>query len=273
MLLLDKSMPTPIGDILFKIFSFQFSQNNLFSECENGNPLVATFHDEPSIDAATTPIRQQTKIELPAAKVNPLAKNRKKSDFATPPSIALKLNYVNESSSSSKEEEVADDDDDEIDVPCVAPINHSPPSREDFDTWIADDTSQRRSPEGGEDMSASTSTVGFNSGGGIHSVVPSSDHTDELSGDEKVCIVDDYYYYYKKNAHIDIFLVQVVEKKPHKSKKSKKDKSNKESKEDRDKRREEKKKKRRSKEHDLEEFLNGTPSGPIDAADDAYEAI
>lgn len=113
---------------------------------------MASFHDEPNTSDVNSPTKSQQHTEVPA-KVNPLAKHKSKKsndDYQLPRSnyfgTAPPLTAVHRKSSVSS---------DEIDVPSVMTGKIdvvSCSSADKFDSWITD-TNQRRSPEGGEDLS------------------------------------------------------------------------------------------------------------------------
>lgn len=207
---------------------------------ETGNPLVAKYHEEPGEDdfqimtAVTSSNAQTTTTTLPT-KVNPLARGKHKSSSGgSTTQVVLSLETRRASLSS-----------DDIEMPVVLKTQQSTVgdssssnglSNEEFDSWLSD-SNQRRSPDGIEDISS----------------LPSTDKTIPFSHD---AVKDD-----QSRTSPDDGPTPAKEKK-HKStkKKSKKDK------EDRT-----KKKSRRSKEQsELEHFLTGTKTDPID---DAYEAL
>lgn len=97
-----------------------------------GNPLVARFHDD---QAEEEEPKIATQVSVPVVKINPLAKASK---VATGPTFERTDPGAQHSDSST---EVAVEVDVEADVKDVDM---------DFDSWI-NDTTRRRSPEGGED--------------------------------------------------------------------------------------------------------------------------
>lgn len=124
------------------------------SDEEAGNPMVARFHDEPSeLDSSSPKHLPKSSIHSPGSttaqpKVNPLAKTRSKSaaQLQTDPVTSMRLDYFVERKSSLSS--------DDIEVPTVLDTNVEPV--DNFDSWLSSDemTSRRRSPEGGEDVSA-----------------------------------------------------------------------------------------------------------------------
>lgn len=201
---------------------------------ENGNPLVARFHDEPADDfVAQHKASNQEKHQQKQLKTNPLSKSKNKSaDFSG----------ISEGSLSNRKSSVSSDD---IEIPTVMKIPNSADnssgtgcgSNEEFDSWLSD-TNQRRSPEGGEDITS----------------LPSADKTSIVSiGSNETDVLDS-------------FTSSALKEKKHKSKK-KKEKKEKSEREDG-----KKKKKRRSRECDAGEFLNGS-SHEVIQENGVYEAI
>lgn len=200
------------------------------SDNENGNPLVAKFHEDPSDDVIIPKLNDNqsanTQPIQTVPKVNPLAKNKIKiNDFANISTIIT-----------ARKTSISSDD---IEMPVISKTNDNYgtdiASNEEFDSWLSD-PNQRRSPEGGEDVTT------------IHSADRTSIGSDnQKDSDDK------------------------VKEKKHKSKK-KKSKNHKHDKEGKDR---DKKKSRRSKEIDSDEFLNGNgPTiNEILITDGTYEAI
>lgn len=199
--------------------------------------MVAQFHDEPIFNDTPPPpsssIIPITPISIAPQKTNPLAKNKSKNNMKNliDNRDTLKIDYF---ADGHRQSSLSSDD---IDVPIVN-LKTIDTGSDEFDCWLSD-TNQRRSPEGGEDLTS-----------------PPSINREPIQKSAAVTI--------ETLTTNDDALV-LVEKK-HKSKK-KKDKK------DRDERSKEKKKKRKSKENDLEAFLNGTSSGNVVVDDSAYEAI
>lgn len=136
----------------------------MLSDYENGNPLVANFHEEPGADQSFSHTKEQSLVQQ--VKVNPLAKN--KSKFSTENTVQnVKMNLFGERQSSISS--------DEIDVPTVMKIADSAGSNDEFDSWMNGTTDRRRSPEGGEDNT-------------ISSVGP--EPMDKLMDEEKVNFLD-----------------------------------------------------------------------------------
>lgn len=122
------------------IFFLRFASDN-----ENGNPLVTNFHEEPGAEQPFPSTRQQLLVH--PVKVNPLAKN--KSKLSTQESVqTIKMNLFGERQSSISS--------DEIDVPTVMKITDSAGSNDEFDSWMNGTVDRRRSPEGGEDNTISS---------------------------------------------------------------------------------------------------------------------
>lgn len=122
-----------------------FLSFNISSDNENGNPLVANFHEEP--DQSFSHVKEQSLVQQ--VKVNPLAKNKAKLS-AQESTQNIKMNLFGERQSSISS--------DEIDVPTVMKIADSAGSNDEFDSWMNGTVERRRvDPEGGED-NASLST-------------------------------------------------------------------------------------------------------------------
>lgn len=115
---------------------------------------MTSFHDEPTTSDFGSPTKQRQHTEAPV-KVNPLAKHKSKKSTDDYP--LQKLNYFGasdnvahrKSSVSSDEINVRSVMNDMVDVAT----NASSSSADKFDSWVSD-TNQRRSPEGGEDLSS-----------------------------------------------------------------------------------------------------------------------
>lgn len=112
---------------------------------------MASFHDEPNTSDVNSPSKSQQHPEVPA-KVNPLAKHKSKKsidDYQVPRS-----NYLGKPQSLTSAHRKSSVSSDEIDVPSgmIDAADVSCSSADKFDNWISD-TNQRRSPEGGEDLS------------------------------------------------------------------------------------------------------------------------
>lgn len=213
---------------------------------ENGNPLVAKYHDEPGEDDLPMPIsstinftpsnaQSTTMTTLPSQKVNPLARGKHKSIVGS-----VMLSTENRRTSLSS---------DDIDMPVVMKTvqqsfvgdsnSSAGLSNDEFDCWLSD-TNLRHSPEGGEDTAS----------------LPSNDKNIAFSHDTVKI----------ENSHNspDDYSTSTKEKKPKSSKKkSKKDKDEKV-----------KRKSRRSKHPtELEDFLTGNKTIINEPIDDAYEAL
>ncbi|KAJ6646773.1 Rab-like protein 6 [Pseudolycoriella hygida] len=115
------------------------------SDNENGNPLVANFHEEPGAEHQYVNVREQSTVQQ--VKVNPLAKNKSKLS-AEESTQNIKVNLFSERQSSISS--------DEIDVPTVMKIADSAGSNDEFDSWMSGSVDRRRSPEGGEDITVSS---------------------------------------------------------------------------------------------------------------------
>lgn len=153
----------PDGGMLDKGFlddvpSGRDGQNNDYMDSESdgevgGNPLVARFQEDQfnvDVDSPKRPAPQES-----VQKINPLAKNKSKSQTD---GYGHHSNYFNDPSPLNERKSSMSSD--EIDVPPVMPTDvDTPPiaagdgfSMDQLDSWITD-TNQRRSPEGGEDLS------------------------------------------------------------------------------------------------------------------------
>lgn len=111
---------------------------------------MASFHDEPT-SVLNSPTKSLQHTDVPA-KVNPLAKHKSKKsidDYQMP-----RLNYFGTTESLTAVNRKSSVSSDEIDVPSrmTGTIDVVDVSSDKFDSWISD-TNQRRSPEGGEDLS------------------------------------------------------------------------------------------------------------------------
>lgn len=107
--------------------------------------MVANFHEEPGAEPSFPNAREQSLVH--PVKVNPLAKN--KSKLLTQESVqSIKMNLFGERQSSISS--------DEIDVPTVMKIADSAGSNDEFDSWMNGTADRRRSPEGGEDNTISS---------------------------------------------------------------------------------------------------------------------
>lgn len=209
---------------------------------ETGNPLVAKYHEEPGEDdllpipstVTSSDAQIPTTTTLPT-KVNPLARGKHKSSGGNT-QVILSMETRRTSLSS-----------DEIEMPVVMKTKQSTVgdsssssnglSNEEFDSWLSD-SNQRRSPDGIEDITS----------------LPSNDKTIAFCAN---AVKDDN----SRNSPDEGSSTSMKVKK-HKSskKKSKRDKDEKV-----------KKKSRRSKQQtELEDFLTGAKTDPID---DAYEAL
>lgn len=122
---------------------FHFLCRDSISDNENGNPLVANFHEEPSVEQSLSHVKELPPVDQ--VKVNPLAKNKSKSTQESAQNIKMNLFGERQSSISS----------DEIDVPAVMKVADSAGSNDEFDSWMNGTADRRRSPDGVEDNSSS----------------------------------------------------------------------------------------------------------------------
>lgn len=205
------------------------------SDNENGNPLVASYHEDPGDDLPTPTLSVENAQKTIAPKVNPLSKGKNKSS-AAPLNLSLAPRRVSVSS-------------DDIEIAASMKASGSIGdgqssggiSNEELDSWLLD-TNQRRSPEGGEDVAS----------------LPSIDKSTSNDRNEQI----------EPNSHDDEASASTEKKeKRHKSKKkSKKDRHDKDEKS--------KKKKSRSKQSELEDFLTGnSSSSKSNVASETYEAF
>ncbi|XP_012056539.1 PREDICTED: rab-like protein 6 [Atta cephalotes] len=234
------------------------------SDMETGNPLVAGYEDDlSSIEEVASP------IQLKLAE-NPLSKQKHKLETLSGPEINIEQpKQVTKSNSVSSIEQ-------ELQISNEYESNEQSDINSDaFDSWLRRDSKWRQSPEGGEDVS-STSTRKDRlelSDKSLDVSMTSSNVHLELLDDTSVRHVS-------SNASSPV----MKEKKKHKEKGDEKEKRKKKKSKDKDKDREktektEKKKKRsshRSKDEnrerdELEEFLNGSVTRI--GVDVAYEAI
>lgn len=107
--------------------------------------MVANFHEEPGPEQSFSYTKEQSLVHQ--VKVNPLAKSKSKS--STQESVQnMKMNLFGERQSSISS--------DEIDVPTVMKVADSAGSNDEFDSWMNGEVDRRRSPEGGEDNTISS---------------------------------------------------------------------------------------------------------------------
>lgn len=190
------------------------------SDGETSNPLVAKFGDDDA-DEDHSAASMLNEIATSKPKVNPLASMKAPivpTTFLETPAIEVSFNR--QCSLSSEEIESVTAKDDEL----------AASDKDDLSNWLS---SERRSPEGGEDNVS----------------VPSIHRQDSKILDQDL------------ESSPELMDGGDGEKKRHKKKKEKKEKREKD----------EKKRKKKKKRDDLEEFLNG--SGQPDQVDGAYEAI
>ncbi|XP_077274017.1 rab-like protein 6 [Temnothorax americanus] len=234
------------------------------SDVETGNPLVAGYEDDlSSIEEVVSPVQ-------PKLAENPLSKQKHKLEPLSGPEINIEkpIQVTKRDSVSSIEQELR------ISNEYEQPNEQSDINSDAFDNWLRRDSKWRQSPEGGEDVS-STSTRKDRlelSDKSLDVSVTSSNVHLELLDDTSMRQVS-------SNASSPV----MKEKKKHKEKGDEKEKRKKKKSKDKDKDKEkmektEKKKKRsshRTKEDrerdELEEFLNGSVTRI--GVDVAYEAI
>ncbi|XP_012525621.1 rab-like protein 6 [Monomorium pharaonis] len=232
------------------------------SDMETGNPLVAGYEDDlSSIEEVISPVQ-------PKLTENPLSKQKHKSEPLADPEINIEKpkQVAKRDSVSSIEQELRNSNEYESN-------EQSDINSDAFDSWLRRDSKWRQSPEGGEDVS-STSTRKDRlelSDKSLDVSVTSSNVHLELLDDPSMRHVN-------SNASSPV----MKEKKKHKEKGDEKEKRKKKKSKDKDKdktEKTEKKKKRsshRSKDEnrerdELEEFLNGSVTRI--GVDVAYEAI
>lgn len=233
------------------------------SDMETGNPLVAGYEDDlSSIEEVVSPVQ-------PKLAENPLSKKHKLEPLSGP-----EIN-IEKPKQDSKRDSVSSIEQ-ELRISNEYESNEQPDISSDaFDSWLRRDSKWRQSPEGGEDVS-STSTRKDRlelSDKSLDVSVTSSNVHLELLDDTSTRHVS-------SNASSPV----MKEKKKHKDKGDEKEKRKKKKSKDKDKDKEktektEKKKKRsshRSKDEnrerdELEEFLNGSVTRI--GVDVAYEAI
>lgn len=226
------------------------------SEEDTGNPLVSEFQDDFEPDDVTQfkPIPSHSESRYNMALKRPVDGDEGEADKTQPDEYDMKQTI------------------DEFDSTINSEISEI--TSEAFDTWMSSDTKWRRSPEGGEDVSATSQTLDY-SGSTVYddstSVTSSNVHMELLSAKHhtstNISVHDsDGEQVSASNNSLKEKKKEKTEKK-HKTKKSKdKDKASKT----------DKKQKKRSREEsashrdELEEFLNGSVSP---TADSAYEAI
>lgn len=193
------------------------------SDGETSNPLVAKFGDDDA-DEDNSAASVLNEIIASKPKVNPLASGKSMKTPLVPTTFletpAIEVSFNRQCSLSSEEIESVTAKDDEL----------TASDKDDLNNWLS---SERRSPEGGEDNVS----------------VPSIHRQDTKILDQDL------------ESSPELIDGGDGEKKRHKKKKEKKEKREKD----------EKKRKKKKKRDDLEEFLNG--SGQPDQVDGAYEAI
>lgn len=237
---------------------------------DNGNPLVAKFHEDPFDDFVAKGHGSQTAATANAQKsepkVNPLAKNKSKSSAMVPDlSVILTPTSKRRSSNSS----------DDIEIPHIlktkATDSHASDgqSNEEFD-WLSD-SNQRHSPDGGEDEASLPS---------IDKTVRSSTalHTlsigNETKSMERLQVNDDG----GGSSSADRGGEAEAKEKSKKKKKDKKEKKEKKEKKHGSNGDKEKKRSSKSKKSTVEDLLSENKEQPshsdrFDAEDDQYEAL
>lgn len=227
------------------------------SEDDTGNPLVSEFQDDfdPDDSAQFKAVPSHSESRYNVSLKRPAGGDDGEADKSQPDEYDMKQTI------------------DEFDSTINSEISEI--TSEAFDTWMGSDTKWRRSPEGGEDVSATSQTLDY-SGSTVYddstSVTSSNVHMELLSAKHHTSANisgnnSDSEQASTGNNSLKMEKKKEKVEKKHKTKKSKdKDKTNKN----------DKKQKKRSREEsashrdELEEFLNGSISP---TADSAYEAI
>lgn len=216
-----------------------------------GNPLVSELQEDFEPDEITSH----------SSKPNIVQKNR----------IKLDVPQRRPASDGSSEEKPDDTDmkqtNDEFDSTINSEISEL--TSEAFDTWMGADSKWRRSPEGGEDVSVLSQTFDYSA------ATVYDDTTSVTSSNVPMELLSSKHSQGSIN-NSDNEEGRVANKKEKKKEKGDKKGKHKKDKEKKESGKREKKQKRRSHDEtsshrdELEEFLNGSVSPPIDAA---YEAI
>uniref|UniRef100_V5I937 Rab-like protein 6 n=1 Tax=Anoplophora glabripennis TaxID=217634 RepID=V5I937_ANOGL len=234
------------------------------SDTDTGNPLVSELQEdcEPDEISFSKPVKFAKKPE---------------SNLNAP----LRIVRSDESSELEIEKTVPEDYDmkqtnDEFDSTINSEISEL--TSDAYDAWIGADTKWRRSPEGGEDNSVVSQTLDYSNSTANDdstSVTSSNVHMELLMSKQSSnngSVVSD-----SDGTHTSSSVKKEKKKKDKdKTEKKSKKKSSKDKDRHKDSSKSERKHKRRSREEtsshrdELEEFLNGPTSSPIDAA---YEAI
>lgn len=235
---------------------------------DNGNPLVAKFHEDPFDDFVAKVHSEQTAATANAQKsepkINPLAKNKSKSSPMVPDlSVILTPTSKRRSSNSS----------DDIEIPHILKTKASDASdgQSEFD-WLSD-SNQRHSPDGGEDEASlpSIDKTVRNSATTLHTLSIGN----ETKSIERLQLTDDGSA--DRSGEGD-FQVETKEKSKKKKKDKKEKKEKKEKKHGSSSGDKEKKRSSKSKKSTVEDLLSENKEQPshsdrYDAEDDQYEAL
>ncbi|XP_050296885.1 rab-like protein 6 [Anthonomus grandis grandis] len=237
------------------------------SDTDTGNPLVSELQED--FDPDDVPVSRPMKV---VKKIDPFCH------------VPVRAGKSDGSSEMDVEKTIPEDYDmkhtnDEFDSTINSEISEL--TSDVYDGWVAPDTKWRRSPEGGEDTSM-VSQVYDNSANNSAiyddsvSVTSSNVHMELLTSRKSPSSGNNSNESESEGTHVSN---SARKEKKHREKGEKKDKQKKKKSKtkpkDEDKEKSEKKKKRKSRTEssprdELEEFLNGSSSPPVDAA---YEAI
>ncbi|KAJ8949572.1 hypothetical protein NQ318_016203 [Aromia moschata] len=234
------------------------------SDTDTGNPLVSELQED---------------CEPEDAFSKPPKFNKKSEPVGNAP---LRIVRSDESSEIEIEKTVPEDYDmkqtnDEFDSTINSEISEL--TSDAYDAWMGTDTKWRRSPEGGEDNSVVSQTLDYSNSTAYDdstSVTSSNVHMELLTSKQSHSSNNGSIRSDSEETHTS----SSIKKEKKKREKDKTEKKHKKKSKDKEKHKEssksEKRHKRRSREEtsshrdELEEFLNGPASSPIDAA---YEAI
>ncbi|ENN73795.1 rab-like protein 6 [Dendroctonus ponderosae] len=236
-----------LDDVQFQGASRVIEHEETDSDTDTGNPLVSELQEDfdPEEPAASKPIKVAKKLEVFCAVKAPKSDGSSELEVEKTIPEDYDMKHTNDEFDSTINSEISE---------LTSDV---------YDGWSAPDSKWRRSPEGGED----TSMVSQNMDNDSISVTSSNVHMELLTSRKTPSSGNASVLSESEDTHTS----SSVKDKKHKEKTDKKHKKKKD-----ERPKGEKKHRRRSKAEavsrrdELEEFLNGTSSPPIDTA---YEAI
>ncbi|XP_044263136.1 rab-like protein 6 [Tribolium madens] len=242
--------------------SGKVEENDTDSDTDTGNPLVSELQEDFDPDDLNSSSKKIGKSELKAP-------------------VALRIVRSDESSEIEVDKTAPEDYDmkqtnDEFDSTINSEISEL--TSDAYDGWMGSDTKWRRSPDGGEDVSVVSQTLDYSNSTPYDdstSVTSSNVHMELLSSKHSPVSANGSVNSDSEETHTSSS-VKKEKKKKEKEKSEKKHKNKKSKDKEKPKDKSERRHKRRSRDEtssrrdELEEFLNGSGSPPIDAA---YEAI